>query len=440
MLTKTTRKNDGSVELSECREKQAYVAVSNVDQATYLSKVLLSIGYCAPVCHTEAELLSLVQHKQPAVILMDVNYEGVRNNGFQVGHDLFVSNPDLQIVYFSTLDDIQDRIRCVQVGGIALLPFDADLYRIWHVLHGADLPTDQGIKALVVDDSPTDAFNTTRHLKRAGIEAISIQSPYMVEEVLESFRPDVLILDLYMPECTGSELAEAIRMDDRYMALPIIFLSSERNEARQMKALYQGGVDFITKPFRPEQLVQTVVHRATRSREHKRLIESDSLSGLTNHSAILDALDQEIKRFKREGGAFSFAMVDIDHFKAINDSYGHGTGDRVIRGISSFLRRNLRTSDKIGRYGGEEFCVILPDTSIDAATKVLDRLRVQFSRTPHLTPDGDEFYVTFSAGVVEFDGTNDDLAALADQALYSAKNQGRNKVVHFVNPQFHENQ
>src|SRR5690606_11519443 len=145
------------------------------------------------------------------------------------------------------------------------------------------------------------------------------------------------------------------------------------------------------------------------------------------------ALDQEIKRFKREGGAFSFAMVDIDHFKAINESYGHGTGDRVIRGISSFLRRNLRTSDKIGRYGGEEFCVILPDTSIDAATKVLDRLRVQFSRTPHLTPDGDEFYVTFSAGVVEFDGTNDDLAALADQALYSAKNQGRNKVVHFVN-------
>lgn len=428
------RNSDNNVAVAESRERHAYIAVSSIEHAAYLSRVLVSIGYSAPVCHTESELIALVQYRLPEVILMDVDYEGASCNGYQIGREIRATNPDVQILYFSSRNDIAERLRCVQAGGLALFPFDVDLSRVWHVLHGSQQQQGQAIKALIVDDSPTDGFITSRHLKHAGIETATTQAPYQVQELLESFRPDVLILDLYMPECTGSELAEAIRMDQRYVALPIIFLSSERNEDRQMKALYQGGVDFLTKPFRPEQLVQAVQHRATRSREHKRLIESDGLSGLLNHTTILDVLDQEMNQANREGHNLSFAMIDIDHFKAINDSYGHITGDRVIQSISSFLRRNLRSTDRIGRYGGEEFCVILTDTDSDTAQKVIDRLRVQFSRIPHLSPDGDEFSVTFSAGVVGFEGGDADLSALADQALYKAKQEGRNKVVKFENP------
>lgn len=161
-----------------------------------------------------------------------------------------------------------------------------------------------------------------------------------------------------------------------------------------------GGDDFLSKPIQPAHLISAVTTRARRSMLLRSFMVRDSLTGLLNHSAIKDQLAREVARAKRQGMALSFAMVDIDHFKRVNDSYGHPAGDRVIKSLSRLLKQRLRETDLVGRYGGEEFALVLVDTDAESAAKVLDNIREDFSRLQHLV-DGVEFSVTFSCGIAE---------------------------------------
>ncbi len=155
----------------------------------------------------------------------------------------------------------------------------------------------------------------------------------------------------------------------------------------------------------------------------------DSLTGLLNHTAIKDQLSHEMSRAKRQGKPLSFAMVDIDHFKNVNDSYGHPVGDRVIKSLSRLLKQRLRENDLVGRYGGEEFAVILTDADGSTAMKVMDGIRNDFSQLLHLA-ENKEFSVTFSCGIADISNYPDmsKLADAADKALYKAKHAGRNQV------------
>jgi diguanylate cyclase (GGDEF)-like protein len=156
----------------------------------------------------------------------------------------------------------------------------------------------------------------------------------------------------------------------------------------------------------------------------------DSLTGLLNHTAIKDQLDGEVAWAIREKKPLSFAMVDIDHFKLVNDSYGHPVGDRVIKSLSRLLKQRLRTSDLVGRYGGEEFAVVLVNADGPTAMKVLDTIRDDFSQLRHLA-EGKEFPVTFSCGIADVSQFPDatKLSDAADKALYKAKHAGRNRVM-----------
>jgi diguanylate cyclase (GGDEF)-like protein len=161
----------------------------------------------------------------------------------------------------------------------------------------------------------------------------------------------------------------------------------------------------------------------------------DSLTGLLNHTAIKDQLDGEVAWARRQKKPLSFAMVDIDHFKKVNDTYGHPVGDRVIKSLSRLLKQRLRSSDLVGRYGGEEFAVVLVDADGPTAMKVLDTIRDDFSQLRHLG-EGTEFPVTFSCGIADVsqfpDATR--LSDAADKALYKAKHAGRNCVMLADNP------
>jgi diguanylate cyclase (GGDEF)-like protein len=155
----------------------------------------------------------------------------------------------------------------------------------------------------------------------------------------------------------------------------------------------------------------------------------DSLTGLLNHVAIKLRLKTEQALAIRQGRPLVFTMIDIDHFKSINDKYGHPTGDRVIKSLSRLLQQRLRKSDMIGRYGGEEFAVILPDAEIGDARTFMDSLRQQFERIVH-QHDGQQFSCTFSAGMAaSMDGCDEnELIRAADTALYQAKKAGRNRI------------
>lgn len=282
---------------------------------------------------------------------------------------------------------------------------------------------------LVDDDSAAAAFYATL-LRAAGILVWEVGDPLTAAEVLAEAQPDVLILDMYMPECSGTDLAAALRQQPAHAGLPIVFLSSEQDGDRQLEAIARGGDDFLTKPIRPDRLIAAVIARAERWRQIRALVKQDPLTRLLNQTALRERLEAELSRARRMNHPVAFALIDVDHFKQVNDTHGHPEGDQVLRRLARLMRQRLRRYDAVGRYGGEEFGLILPEATLADACKVVEQLRDRFAALSH-GPAEAPFTVTFSAGVAGLPGpgTSQDLINAADQAMYAAKRGGRNRVV-----------
>ena len=285
-------------------------------------------------------------------------------------------------------------------------------------------------RILIIDDDPAMAEYYASLLKAAGMVTRTLKDPLAAMEQIIEFTPDLILIDLYMPGCSGLELAQVIRQQSAYIAIPLVFLSSEDREEKQLSAISIGGDAFLTKPVSNAQLVASVSNRAERARQVRSLMSRDSLTGLLNHANIKEQLSLEVSRAQRSGDKFVFVMIDIDHFKRVNDSHGHPTGDQVIHSLAQMLSRRLRKSDVIGRYGGEEFAVILVDTDRYKARAIIDDIRERFANLTH-SGGGGQFSVTFSSGIAEFPDFASDkqLNNAADKALYQAKHRGRNCVV-----------
>lgn len=246
--------------------------------------------------------------------------------------------------------------------------------------------------------------------------------------VLSDFKPELILMDIYMPQCSGLEAAKIIRQKDELLSVPIVFLSTESDPLQHITAMELGGDDFLQKPIADDSLVSAVQARAQRFRKLRIHMQHDGLTGLLNHVSLRTHLESEIARAQRQAEALSFAMLDIDKFKQVNDTYGHPTGDRVIKSVARMLIKRLRRSDLIGRYGGEEFAIILPDTDLNTALKVIEDIRQNFSQIVQQNNEV-QFSCTLSAGITQLK-LNDDINTLinnADEALYQAKNSGRNK-------------
>ncbi|MBV8838063.1 MAG: diguanylate cyclase [Alphaproteobacteria bacterium] len=285
------------------------------------------------------------------------------------------------------------------------------------------------ISILIVDDDDLAAEFHAAILRKAGMQVTVATDPAAAVKSVESALPDMVLMDVQMPDVDGIELARIIRQARQYLALPILFLSAERDIDRQLEARRYGGDVFIKKPVDPLQLVSLVRLRADRARALRSMIERDSLTGLYNHGRFKDRIAHELERCRRIGAEFTLAMIDIDHFKQVNDTYGHPVGDRVIRTLSRVLTSGVRKIDIVGRYGGEEFGIILLDSPPLAALTVVDNLRKRFCDVA-FDAAGRQFGAAFSAGVA---GSRDcttlqQLVARADEALYSAKRAGRNRV------------
>jgi diguanylate cyclase (GGDEF)-like protein len=283
---------------------------------------------------------------------------------------------------------------------------------------------------LIVEDDPVLADYYQIILRDAGMQTRIVTNPSEIMEPLIESKPDLILMDVYMPDFSGLELAVVIRQQDTFVSIPITYLSRETNIDKQMLAMSMGGDDFLTKPIQPEHLVAAVTSRVQRSKALRSLMVRDSLTGLLNHSNIKEKLHLEVARSDRQNVPLSFAMIDIDHFKKINDTYGHLAGDRVIKNLARLLRQRLRQTDILGRYGGEEFAAILIGTDGQTAFKVLESIRQDFSQVFQQL-GGAEIIVTFSCGIASFPDYIDanHINDAADQALYQAKDRGRNCTV-----------
>jgi diguanylate cyclase (GGDEF)-like protein len=281
-------------------------------------------------------------------------------------------------------------------------------------------------RVLVVEDSRVAVALIQRTLAEHGIDTQAINDPGRLLDTLESYQPDLILMDMHMPRFNGVEATRVLRQVSAYKSMPIVYLSGESDVGMQVEALRLGGDQFLMKPFNPVLLAAVVKTRIERFRETQRSTLLDGLTGLFNHTAAKARLENLVGRAASHG-SLTVAMIDIDHFKSINDTYGHPVGDQVIRGLAWLLKGRLRSIDLIGRYGGEEFIVALPEVGLEQASAVIDRIRCDFSALPHAHPGG-ALYATFSAGIAAYPLVESaaGLTEAADGALLQAKRRGRN--------------
>ncbi len=343
--------------------------------------------------------------------------------------EIRASCPASQLVYLGVQSALEPIVDLMRAGIDVTIPSEDQPARVLNcVLDLVQTNEQEQYRVLVVEDSRVAVALIQRTLAQHGIDTYAINDPARLLDALESYRPDLVLMDMYMPRFNGVEATRVLRQMAAYSSLPIVYLSGESEVGMQVEALRLGGDQFLMKPFNPVLLAAVVKTRIERFREVRRSSLLDGLTGLFNHTAAKSRLKILVAEQARRG-ALTVAMIDIDHFKAINDTYGHPVGDQVIRGLAWLLKGRLRSVDLIGRYGGEEFLIALPDVTLDQARPVIDRIRSDFAALPHAHPGG-ALHASFSAGLASFPmvDTAAGLTEAADSALLQAKRHGRNCV------------
>jgi diguanylate cyclase (GGDEF)-like protein len=334
-----------------------------------------------------------------------------------------------QLIYLGARPDIGTIVSLMRSGIDLTIPQEEGSSMVLNcVLDLVQNYEPEKYRVLVVEDSRVAVALIQRTLAEHGIDSQAIRDPGTLLDELEAYRPDLILMDMYMPRFNGVEATRVLRQMSAYSSLPIVYLSGESDVGMQVEALRLGGDQFLIKPFNPILLAAVVKTKIQRFRETQRSTRLDGLTGLLNHTAAKSRLKTMVGR-NAGNKALTVVMIDIDHFKAVNDTYGHPVGDQVIRGLAWLLKGRLRSSDLIGRYGGEEFLVALSDVTPAQARMVIDRIREDFASLPHAHPTG-ALFSTFSAGLASFPDfeTAQQLTEAADNALLQAKRLGRNRV------------
>jgi diguanylate cyclase (GGDEF)-like protein len=298
------------------------------------------------------------------------------------------------------------------------------------------------MKVLIADDSATSRAMLRKSLARWGYEVVMAEDGAEAWDILEKpDAPPMAILDWVMPHLTGPDVCRKVRETRREPYTYILLLTSKNSKDETVEGLEAGADDYIVKPFDQQEL-------SVRLRAGKRIIDlqlslmeareelrekanKDLLTKLPNRAAIMAILETEIARSHRDQRSVGVVILDIDHFKRVNDTYGHFAGDAVLRETAARLKNSMRAYDQVGRYGGEEFLVVLPNCEMEQAIHQADRMRLRLQESKILADAGVEIAVTASFGVsvTDLSDRNPEVfIRVADEALYRAKANGRNRV------------
>jgi diguanylate cyclase (GGDEF)-like protein len=313
-----------------------------------------------------------------------------------------------------------------------------------HSMRVAAATKPEGASVLVVDDSPAIRAALTHTLGTLGIFAriVTATDGFAAYQALASGGFDLVLCDLNMPRCDGIQFLRLRAANLSMRNLPVLVLTGSTDNESKITALELGACDYVNKAAAPAELAARIAvhlrlkqtHDALmkKTAELERLCRTDALTGLANRRSLREALDSEVSRATRYGRTVSLAMLDVDHFKRLNDTYGHPAGDHALMSIANVLTRSVRKNDFVGRYGGEEIAVILPETGMHGAGVLTERLRKAIEEEV-IDWDGQPMRVTVSIGVASVSKAHgestDSLMRAADKALYEAKAQGRNRVV-----------
>jgi diguanylate cyclase (GGDEF)-like protein len=286
---------------------------------------------------------------------------------------------------------------------------------------------------LLIDDDPAVHNLIDFHLEGVVDRVLHAHHPVAGLLMAKDKRPDTILLDLNMPFMDGFEVCRELKESELTRDLPVLFLTVNDSVYKIARALDIGGSDYVTKPFAAVEL-QARVRAALRTR---RLIEMlrihariDALTGLRNRGALDEAVELAATGFARNGNSYAVLIIDVDHFKRVNDTYGHGIGDEVLRKLGNTIAARCRPGDFAARYGGEEFALILNDVKEPEATAICERLLVAIKEIRVATSEV-SLGITCSGGLSMVDQKWPSKGAMgrADDALYQAKESGRNQIM-----------
>lgn len=292
---------------------------------------------------------------------------------------------------------------------------------------------------LIVDDTPANLQLLSSILEEKGHTVRMAPSGSLALLNVRTTLPDLILLDIKMPGTSGFEVCGELKNDPATSDVPIIFISASDQTADKVKAFGAGGVDYVTKPFQVEEVLARVgthlmIHSLQKrlkaaNAELEKLAATDALTGLCNRRQFFDLARREITRASRYEFHFSLMVLDLDGFKGVNDTLGHAHGDTVLKIVADCLRANSRDVDIVGRYGGDEFIVAIPEPNDSHARVLAKRLRERIEEKVNAEIYTDQ-RVTASIGIAEYSGQRDvtveKLFKHADEALYEAKSAGRN--------------
>ena len=417
--------------LTDAARNLIYLVDDDERFALNTSLQLRIFGYEVRIFKQPEALKAALDQKRPAAILVDILFEG-EMLGTTALQQLRRTVPDLPpLIFISVRDDFAARLGAARAGCSGYFTKPVNIPALVDCLdYLTKAQAEEPYRILIVDDSLLDAAAHALHLQHSGFRTLTVTAPMAVTAKLAEFAPDLILMDLNMPECDGVELAAVIRQDEAYLGTPIVFLSAETDRSRQLSAMKNGGDDFLTKPVKPGHLAALVRIRAGRGRILRSHMVRDSLTGLLNHNRVKEHLATEVARAKRYKANLAVALFNIDEFKKINTTHGHPAGDSVVKSLARLLQQRLRTTDIIGRYGGEEFMAVLIGAQAERALGILDDVRISFHTVTHHSATG-EFTASFSCGIASFPefGTPDQLLEAAGRALHEAKNTGRNRII-----------
>ena len=408
------------------------IAIVDADEAmaNLMSKLLTTFGFVTSHFSSQNELnLALFKQTFSIAIVDLAESELASEQTFSFAKSLQQRGIDVFII--SSLDTFDARLLAIRakVSDYLLKPVNVTNL-VTKIRKNFKIDLVRPYRILMLDDQlETTGFYQTL-LDTQGIEVIALTEAEKIMAALESFPPDIFLLDMHMPDVSGLEVAKLLRQQAKYDYVPIIFLTADNDINTKLLALECGADDVILKQTPPALILQQIDSRIQRSQQVRYMASRDSLTGVLNHGQIMDAAAHALRLAARHIKPVVLVMIDLDYFKQVNDNYGHMGGDKVLVSLGQLLLQSVRETDFVGRYGGEEFMVVFSDAECDV---IENKMQSILSALRHIDFNVNEqiFNCSFSAGLASSENYDklSELIAAADAALYRAKAAGRNQIM-----------
>ncbi|MEI2579304.1 response regulator [Scytonema sp. PRP1] len=370
-------------------------------------------GFQVEVAQNLTAASEAIASNPPDVILLDLMFAEPAESGLAFLAQLRNQYPAIPVIVLTGRNSLTDRLEVARLGGHAFVhksvPSSEILRAVTQVLNHTQ--TVQA-KVMVVDDDPIVLVSLSALLEPWGLDVITLAEPQKFWQVLETSLPDLLILDVKLPDFNGVELCQIVRNDPQWSQLPVLFLSACNDVETVHQVFTAGADDYIQKPIVEPELIARVLNRLERTKIHRDLAEIDQLTGLTNRRKSIQQLTNLLYLAERHRQPFCFMLLDLNNFKQVNEQYGYDSGDMVLSRFGKLLKQSLQGSDILSRWGSEEFVIGLYGVKQEQGIKLLIRFLNIWNQQGFTDANNQTFSVSCSAGVAEYPKDGADLQAL----------------------------